>query len=310
MIVGLGGAAAVVMTSGRSSGRASSALAIVLRTVGAPLRWVICSPSQELPDPVGPDRSQAHVAPADRGDAPGRAPAVAVEHRQRPEVHGARAVLRVDHLAQRVEVGAAVGVDDALGPAGRARGVVDRDRVQLVLHRPRQRVVRAALEQVGVGRPRLVAARPLIGHGDDLAHRREPVRDRVERRPQLLVDHEQLRAGVVADVGDFLRGEAGVDRDEHRAGERHGEVRHQQLDGVHAQVRHAIAGLDAAGLQRPRRAGGLTGEVAVGQAARAVHDRRFLGEDLGRALEEAQRGQGRHRDRHLSAPARSGCASR
>ena len=44
MIVGLGGAAAVVMTSGRSSGLASSALAIVLRTVGAPLRWVICSP--------------------------------------------------------------------------------------------------------------------------------------------------------------------------------------------------------------------------------------------------------------------------
>jgi hypothetical protein len=40
IVVGLGGAPAVVITSGRSSLRARSAFMIVVTTVGAPLRWV------------------------------------------------------------------------------------------------------------------------------------------------------------------------------------------------------------------------------------------------------------------------------
>jgi hypothetical protein len=45
MMAGLGGAAAVVITSGRGSGRACGASAIVRSTVGAPFRCVTPSPS-------------------------------------------------------------------------------------------------------------------------------------------------------------------------------------------------------------------------------------------------------------------------
>src|SRR5438034_9155530 len=40
----------------------------------------------QLPDPGGLDTAQADVGAGDGGDAPGEAPAVAAEHRERPEV--------------------------------------------------------------------------------------------------------------------------------------------------------------------------------------------------------------------------------
>ena len=86
---GSGGAPAVVMVSGRlERRRACSALAIVVSTVGAPLRWVTPSLVDQLPDRVAATARRQTCVPADGGDRPGRAPAVAVEHRQRPQVDG------------------------------------------------------------------------------------------------------------------------------------------------------------------------------------------------------------------------------
>ena len=105
---------------------------------------------QQIPDHVGIDSPQTDVCPADGRDRPGGAPAVAVEHRQRPQVAGSEHVTGVDDLPQRIQVGAAVVVHDTLGPARRARGVVDRDRRAFVGHRPWQRVVVAQGAQLGV----------------------------------------------------------------------------------------------------------------------------------------------------------------
>ena len=83
------------------------------------------------------DFAQTHMHTAQHGDGPRKAPAVAVKHRQGPEV--ARKVGHVPshRIADRVEVSAAVVGDHALGVAGGTRGVTHRNRVPLVM-RPTQ----------------------------------------------------------------------------------------------------------------------------------------------------------------------------
>ena len=101
------------------------------------------------------DLADRHVRRADRRHRPREAPAVAVEHRQRPQVRRLGRQPGHDALGQRVQVRAAVGVLHALRPAGGARRVVDRDRLLLV-GEPRLRIVGR-----GRGEQRLVrAARP------------------------------------------------------------------------------------------------------------------------------------------------------
>ena len=75
----------------------------------------------QAPDFSGIDRSKAHVGAADGGHGPGGAPAVAVEHGQRPQVDRLGGVVGVDDLAHRVEIGAPVRIQNALsgGPSFR-----------------------------------------------------------------------------------------------------------------------------------------------------------------------------------------------
>ena len=96
------------------------------------------------------DAAQAHVRAAGGGDGPRVRPAVAVEHRQRPQIHRRRRQRECECVAQRVEVRAAVVIDDALGIARRARRVEQRQRVPLVARGPATR---------SAGRPRRAARR-------------------------------------------------------------------------------------------------------------------------------------------------------
>ncbi len=86
----------------------------------------------EVVERLGAHLAQAHVHAGLDADRPGKAPAVAMEHRQRPEIDGMAADVGGDDVADRQQVGAAMMIDDALGIAGRARGVVERDRVPFV----------------------------------------------------------------------------------------------------------------------------------------------------------------------------------
>ena len=257
--------------------------------------------ADQLPDRVAADLAQAHVGAADRRDRPRRAPAVAVEHRQRPEVDALGREHGVHDLAERVQVRTAVVVHHALGAPGRPRGVVDRDGGVLVVDGPRQGVLTAAGQQVVVGDAGAgaVAGARRVDHRDDLFDGLERTGDRRDRRMQGRVDHQQLRAGMVEDVADLVGGQPRVDRDEHRARQWHREVRHQHLGDVGQEVGHPVAGLDAGAAQGVRDPGDLSGELPVGVAPVAVEDGRALREDLGGAAQERQRGQlrvpdGRH----------------
>ena len=104
----------------------------MVSTVGAPHMWVTRSLAISWKIERRIDPPQAHVRAPHRRHRPGVAPAVAVEHRQGPEVDRARRQARMHDVADRFEKGAAVMVDDALRVAGRPRGVVQRDRRALV----------------------------------------------------------------------------------------------------------------------------------------------------------------------------------
>src|SRR3546814_16494051 len=90
-------------------------------------------------------------------DGPGEAPAVAVEHRQRPEIDRVHLHAPDQAVAESVQVGAAVVVDDAYRVAGGPAGVVQGDRVPLVGR------ARAAVPGVAGGEEALVVglAEPL-----------------------------------------------------------------------------------------------------------------------------------------------------
>ena len=94
------------------------------------------------------DLAQADIDAGGRRERPGKAPAVAMEHRQRPEIDRMLAEIAGEDIADGVEIGAAMMGDDALGIARRARRVAQRDRVPFVAGRDR-REVRIALRDGG-----------------------------------------------------------------------------------------------------------------------------------------------------------------
>src|SRR5919112_1040086 len=106
---------------------------------------------EEIPDPARLDLSQTHVGPCNGRDRPGVGPAVAVEHRQGPQVPGLVVHLRLDNVAQGAQVGATVGVHHALRLPRSPGGVVYGDGLLLVLQDARDRLCRALGEVVLVG---------------------------------------------------------------------------------------------------------------------------------------------------------------
>ena len=94
--------------------------------------------ADRVEDRLGFHPPQADVGAGDGGDGPREAPAVAVEHRQRPQVDRMPGQVPAEDVVHRIEVGAAVVDHHALRVAGRARGVVEADRVPFVLGQPRR----------------------------------------------------------------------------------------------------------------------------------------------------------------------------
>jgi len=224
------------------------------------------------------------VGAGDGGDAPGEAPAVAVEHRERPEVLRVDAHVGLEHLTDRVDPRPTVGVHDALGPARRARGVVDRERLVFVAEPALDGLRRARREEVLVG----VARGAGVVHAHDRDARQV---DRLHEPLELRVDEEEPRARVLEDVGDLVGDESRVDRDEDPAGGRHAEMRLEHRGDVRAEERDPVVLRHP---RRPQRRGEAVDallELLVGVPTAPVDDGRLLREDVRAAREEAHRGE-------------------
>ena len=263
---------------------------------GAVVRHAVIAHGRE--DGRGVHAPQANVRAAHHGQRPGEAPAVAVEHRQRPQV--AREVRQRpgDGVAHGVEVGAAVVGDHALGVAGGAAGVAHGDGVPLVGRalQPGQRLVRG---QPGLV---LVRAQALAGAGvlavahvddDDLAAvlLAQPAQRLVHDRAELEVGDQHPGLAVVHLPGQQRRVQPRVQRVQHRPQGRHGVVR---LDHLRRVGQHHADGVAAAHAQRRQRRSQARRALAAlrpGVAPLAVDHRGQVGEDLGASLDEAHRRQ-------------------
>ena len=197
---------------------------------------------QQSPDLSRLDPAQADVGGPGRRHRPREAPAVAVEHRQRPQVHRRRGQAGVPDHRQRLQVGAAVVVHHALRPAGGAGGVVHRQQRPLVVRRARPRP--------GGGQRVLV-----LGPGPDPLDR-QLSRRRLDQLVEVRVVHEHGGPAVLEDVPHLAGRQPGVHRDQRDAGPGHPEVGLQQ----HVRVRRQ---------HRDRPAAGPLGQ-RTGQPAAAV----------------------------------------
>jgi hypothetical protein len=217
------------------------------------------------------------VRSARGGHRPRKAPAVAMEHRQRPQVDRVMPELCLDHLTERVEVRAAVGVDDALRAPGGAGGVVDRDRLLLVGQPRRHAGCVAATDELLIG-----ASRAAIVDADDLQ-----ARWRVhDQRFELGASEQHPRPGVLEDVADLVGAQARVDRNEDAARRRHRVMQLEQCGHVRTQGRDAVATLEPSAAQRGGRAVHPLAQLGIRPAAVTVDDGDALGMHGGAAVQE------------------------
>ncbi|KAF1854083.1 hypothetical protein Lal_00005300 [Lupinus albus] len=250
--------------------------------------------ADQLENGVGADLTQADGGAGGDRDGPGEAPAVAVEHRQRPQIHGRIAHVPGQRVRHRVQVGAAVVIDDALRVAGGAGGVVQRDGLPFV-GRQGPGVLGTDIADEGLViavADQLAAA---VGRIVDVHHRNRCVEQgqRLLRHAgELAVDDQDLRLAMLQDEGDGLGIQAGVDGVQHGAGQRHAEMGLEQFRRVGGQHGDGVAGADAQIGQRRGQTAHADEGLGPGPAHRAVDDGQPVGPHRGGALQEGQRRQG------------------
>ena len=239
--------------------------------------------------------AQTDMGARQRGDRPGKAPAVAVKHRQGPEIDRVRRDRLRHQVSERVEIGAAVVIDDALRIARRTRGVVERDRVPLVLRRPPVEPGIAGRDEVLVLdiADEVAAAGRRIVDIDHVGPSVETAQRIGHDRRGLPVGQQNPRFAVVENEGDGLGVEPDVDGVEHRAGHRHAEMGLEYRRHVGREDRHGVALADSPCRQRGSQGQAAALGLAPREAAFAVYHRDAIRIDRCGALEEAERRQRR-----------------
>ena len=187
--------------------------------------------------------------PGARRDGPRKAPAVAVEHGQRPQVHRVLGHVPFEDVGDGVHRRAAVVIDHALGVAGGAAGVVQRDGIPFVGGQlpfegrrrrrpgsPRSRCCRCARRRPCTARPR----------------RRSPAAGRCSLRSAIAFFMTPANSGstitALASPWSSMKAmvsgvQAGVQRVEYRARHGNAEMRlhHRRRVGQHHGHRVALA---------------------------------------------------------------------
>ena len=236
---------------------------------------------------VSPDRARielrkAQVHAAGRRHRPREAPAVAMEHRQGPQVHGVAGQPHVNRHRERLQVRAAMVVHHALRPRGRAARVVDREHSALVGNRVQQRLA------VGDQPFELVirAARA------DEPQRFSDLRAGCRRcLGEFVVVYQHRRAGVLQDERHVGGRDPRIEGHQDTAGEWHGVVGGEHHVRIAREQRDAIAGLDPDGTQRAREAQAALQEFPVGEFDVSIDNAYPVGKHVRRSMEERGGGQ-------------------
>ena len=245
-----------------------------------------------LVDGAGADVAQAHAGARHRRQGPGEGPAVAMEHRQCPQIDRMLRHGPGHGVADGADIGAAMRIDDALRIARRAAGVVQRDGVPLVVRLPPLVGRITARDKVVVGRLAQQRAGAVILRIVDIDHSYRAA-DLLQRafhdRGVFPVGDEDLRFAVVQDEGDCRGVQPGVQRVEYGAGQGNAEMAFEHLRDVRQHRRHRVALADAALRQRRAQPARPRPCFGPGIAPRAVDHGRTIGKDRRRPFQQRDR---------------------
>jgi len=143
-------------------------------------------------------------------------PAIAMKHRQGPEFDVVMPDAHVDDHVVGVQVAVAVRHHDALGPAGRARCVVDGNEVVLTDLRENGLLAAGRVDERVPGHP-VLSGVVFVVRDDPMFHAREGTANLIEDRCVLPIDEDRRDAGMIQDVLVVRGHEAVVQGDENDA---------------------------------------------------------------------------------------------
>ncbi len=250
--------------------------------------------ADQVQDLLRVDPAQEHVGAGQGGDGPGVAPAVAVEHRQGPQVHRAMAHGPGHLVANGVQVRATVVIDHALGVAGSAGGVVERNGLPLVI-RPVPGKRRVALGKQGFIVQRADCSALTVFRVIHIHHQwrvLEQGQGGCDDRVEFAVGDQHLGLAMLQHEGNGLGVQAHIQGIEYGTGHRHAEMRFEHGRDIRQHDRYRVATANAAADQGAGQASAaLVGFLPV-TADGTVNDRGVVAVHGGGALDETQRGEG------------------
>ncbi len=238
--------------------------------------------------------AQADMCACRHTQRPGKAPAVAMEHRQRPQIdgmllHGCR-----DHIAHRQQIGPAMMEHHALRIAGGARRVVQRNRVPFIAGQ------RPFKSRIALGDEAFIFhfadARTFAGifRIININHQRLCLAQgkRALGQPGKFPVHDQdFRFAMIQNKGDGRRIQPVIQRVDDRPRERHAIMRLQHLRDIGREDRHRIATANAALVQGARQPAAAGVKFGIGELCVAMHNGRLIGIYIRRAAQKTERRQ-------------------
>ena len=246
-----------------------------------------------LEDECWIDTPQADVGARVRRHCPREAPSVAMEHRQRPQVHRVPRHAPLENVADAVQIRASVVINDTLRVSGRPRRVVQRYRLPFV-RRPLPGIVRVAeVDKRLVIQLAEPLTRPRVLRVVDVDHQRlvfELGQRPAHRRRKLAVCYHHSSAAMPEHESDRLRVQPRVQRIQHRARHGHAEMGFVHLRRIGRHQSHRVSQPNAAPGQRRGQAARPSIRFRPGEAAPAVYDGGPLRVDVGAPLDEQERG--------------------
>jgi len=255
---------------------------------------VLCD---QFKNPGRIDFAQADVHTGRGSDGPGKTPAIAMEHRQRPEIDRMLAEIAGEDVADGVEVGAAVVGHDALGITRGPRGVAERNGVPFIFRRFCDETLIALRQRVFVfDRADVFSVREsgIVDIDDERFWSRHQLQRLGDHAGKFRIDQDDLRAAMIELEGDRGGIEPDVERIEHGAGHRYRKMYFVHGRDIRQHRRHGVSVPNAAAGEVRGKAPAARIGLRPREDAALVNRADLIGIDGGSAREKTQRRQ-RHK---------------
>ena len=241
--------------------------------------------------------TQADMRSGDDRDRPREAPAVAMEHRQRPQIHRMLAEIARQNIADGIEISAAVMGHDALRVTRGARGIAQRNRVPFIAGKScsESRITRRDRRLVFELADPLAACKCRVVDVDDKGFWARHQRQRFgDHAGEFGIDENDFRAAMVELESDRGRIEPDVQCIQHRARHRDRKMHFVHGRDIRQHCRDRVAVSDATPGEPGRKASAALVGLGPGETAAFIDRADVIGVNGGAACEETQR-----RQRHI-----------